>query len=63
MLLSAGLMLHWLGERHGVAACVDAADRLERAIEAGFRAKTVRPIEQGGAQTTTEVARAVIGML
>ena len=63
MLLSAGLMLDWLGERHGVGACVAAADRLERAIEAGFRAKAIRPIEQGGAQTTSEVAEAVIGML
>jgi 3-isopropylmalate dehydrogenase len=63
MLLSAGLMLDWLGERHGVGACVEAADTLERAIEAGFRAKAIRPIEQGGAQTTTEVAQAVIGML
>ena len=63
MLLSAGLMLDWLGERHGVAACVAAAGTLERAIEAGFRAHAVRPIEQGGAQTTTEVARAVIGLL
>ena len=63
MLLSAGLMLDWLGERHGVPACVDAADMLERAIEAGFRTKQIRPIEQGGTQTTTEVAQAVIGML
>jgi hypothetical protein len=36
---------------------------LERAIEAGFRTKQIRPIEQGGTQTTTEVAQAVIGML
>jgi 3-isopropylmalate dehydrogenase len=63
MLLSARLMLDWLGERHGVGACVEAADKLERAIETGLRAKAIRPIEQGGAQTTTEVAEAVIGML
>jgi 3-isopropylmalate dehydrogenase len=63
MLLSAGLMLDWLGERYGVLACVEAAEVLERAIETGFRTKVVRPIEQGGAQTTTEVARAVIDLL
>jgi 3-isopropylmalate dehydrogenase len=63
MLLSAALMLDWLGERHGVPACVEAAATLERAIEAGFRTQVVRPIEQGGAQTTTEVAHAVVGML
>jgi 3-isopropylmalate dehydrogenase len=63
MLLSAGLMLDWVGERHDVAACVTAAAALERAIEGGFRSKLIHPIEQGGAQTTTEVARAVIGLL
>jgi 3-isopropylmalate dehydrogenase len=63
MLLSAALMLDWLGERHGEPACVEAAAALERAIEAGFRIKAIRPIEQGGTQTTTEVAKAVIGML
>jgi 3-isopropylmalate dehydrogenase len=63
MLLSAGLMLDWLGERHGVSACLEAAATLERAIEGGFRTKAVHPIEQGGAQSTSEVAQAVIGML
>ena len=63
MLLSAALMLDWLGERHGVPACVQAADSLARAIEAGFHSKALHPIEQGGAQTTSEVARAVIDLL
>jgi 3-isopropylmalate dehydrogenase len=63
MLLSAALMLDWLGERHREPACIAAAEALERAIEAGFRSQAVRPIEQGGTQTTTEVARAVIGLL
>ena len=63
MLLSAALMLDWLGERHALAACSDAAARLESAIEAGYRTGAVHPIEQGGRQTTTEVANAVIGLL
>ena len=63
MLLSAALMLDWLGERHDLAACSEAAKRLETAIESGYRSGAVRPIEQGGTQTTTEVARAVIGLL
>jgi isocitrate/isopropylmalate dehydrogenase len=41
MLLSAGLMLDWLGERHGVPACGAAADVLERRVEAGLRTKVV----------------------
>ncbi len=63
MLLSAALMLDWLGERHELAACCEAAAMLESAIETGYRSGAVRPIEQGGTQTTTEVARAVIGLL
>jgi 3-isopropylmalate dehydrogenase len=63
MLLSAGLMLDWLGERHGVAAGREAAARLERAIELGYRTQALRPIEQGGMQTTTEAAQAVIQLL
>jgi 3-isopropylmalate dehydrogenase len=63
MLLSAALMLDWLGERHELAACSEAALRLETALETGYRTGAVRPIEQGGSQTTTEVAKAVIELL
>ncbi len=63
MLLSAALMLDWLGERHGVAACSTAAEALQQAIERGFRSRAIRPIEQGGTQTTTEVAQTVIDLL
>ncbi len=63
MLLSAALMLDWLGERHDLPACGEAAKALEAAIETGYRTGAVRPIEQGGSQTTTAVARAVIDLL
>jgi 3-isopropylmalate dehydrogenase len=63
MLLSAALMLDWLGERHDLPACGEAAERLERAIETGYRTGAVHPIEQGGSQTTTEVAKAAIQLL
>src|SRR5919106_5105781 len=63
MLLSAALMLDWLGERHGLEAAAIAAGALERAIETGFRTRALHPIEQGGAQSTTEAARAVIELL
>jgi 3-isopropylmalate dehydrogenase len=63
MLLSAALMLDWLGERHDLGACSEAAQRLESAIEDGYRSGAVHPIEQGGSQTTTEVAKAVIQLL
>jgi 3-isopropylmalate dehydrogenase len=63
MLLSAALMLDWLGERHGVDRCRDAAGHLEHAIATGFRTRALHPIEQGGAQTTSAAAEAVIGLL
>jgi 3-isopropylmalate dehydrogenase len=63
MLLSAALMLEWLGERHGSERCRAAAGHLERTIATGFRTRALHPIEQGGAQTTTEAARAVIELL
>jgi 3-isopropylmalate dehydrogenase len=59
MLLSAALMLDWLGQQHDESACAEAAVRLERAVEDGYRSGAIRPIEQGGEQTTTDVARAV----
>ncbi|MDF2780381.1 MAG: 3-isopropylmalate dehydrogenase [Geminicoccaceae bacterium] len=63
MLLSAALMLDWLGERHDLEAVSVAARTLETAIEGGFREGALRPIEQGGSQGTTAVAKAVIDRL
>jgi 3-isopropylmalate dehydrogenase len=63
MLLSAALMLDWLAERHDLAALSDAARALEAAIETGYRSGAVRPLEQGGDQGTSEVAKAVIDQL
>ena len=62
MMLSAALMLDWLGERHGLAACSEAARTLERRSRAAFPTGALHPIEQGGSQSTTEVANAVIGL-
>src|ERR1700752_410742 len=47
MILSAGLMLDWLGERHDHAPAVAAAGRIERAVDAAF-AKGLKPCEFGG---------------
>src|SRR5260221_10295199 len=43
MLLSAALMLDWLGDKHGHAQCTEAAALLNRAIEAPFAAGTLKP--------------------
>jgi 3-isopropylmalate dehydrogenase len=63
MLLSAALMLDWLGQQHGEPTCTEAALRLDGAIEEGYRSGAIRPIEQGGTQSTTEVGRALISLL
>jgi 3-isopropylmalate dehydrogenase len=63
MLLSAALMLAWLGERHGIERCREAAGHLEQTIATGFRTQALHPIEQGGTQTTSAAAQAVIDLL
>jgi 3-isopropylmalate dehydrogenase len=63
MLLSAALMLDWLGERHRLEPVSAAGRRLEEAIESGYREGALRPVEQGGSQGTIEMARALIDRL
>jgi 3-isopropylmalate dehydrogenase len=61
--LSCVLMLDWLGDRHRLQACTDAARVLERAIESSFAGGRVRPPELGGASGTADITRAVIEAL
>jgi 3-isopropylmalate dehydrogenase len=60
MLLSAAMMLDWLGHRHGVSACIEAGQVLERAVDHVFSQNRVRPFEFGGRDGTREIAAAVI---
>ncbi len=62
-LLSAAMMLDWLGERRGVAKLTEAGALLERAIELPFAAKKLLPFEFGGRSGTAEITRAVIEAL
>jgi 3-isopropylmalate dehydrogenase len=63
MLLSAAMMLDWLGTRHRVPGLVGAAARLEAAVDRIFAERRVRPFEFGGTDGTTAIARAVIDAL
>jgi 3-isopropylmalate dehydrogenase len=63
MLLSAAMMLEWLGERHGVAGCVDAAHLLEQAVDRVFVERTVLTPEFGGKDGTAAVTKAVIAAI
>jgi 3-isopropylmalate dehydrogenase len=63
-ILSAGLMLEWLGQRHGQPQLLQAAARLEQAVAHVLAEGKVRPVDQGGTATTSEfgnrVAAAVV---
>ena len=62
MILSAGLMLDWLGDRHDHPPAVAAAERIARAVDAAF-AKGLKPSEFGGSDGTAAVAKAVLAAL
>ncbi|MBW1695722.1 MAG: isocitrate/isopropylmalate dehydrogenase family protein [Deltaproteobacteria bacterium] len=60
MLLSAAMMLDWLGNKHDHQPCIDAAGKLEAAIVTGLQSGNIRPMEFGGPHGTEDVARAAI---
>jgi 3-isopropylmalate dehydrogenase len=53
--LSAALMLDWLGERSENPRLSDAALLIEAAVQEGFASNSTRPAELGGDQGTGEV--------
>ena len=59
MLLSASMLLQWLGERHQHQDLADAARLLESSVEYAFESKTLVPMELGGDAGTQEVYSAV----
>ncbi len=60
MILSAAMMLDWLGERSGSQACSDAASEIEAAVDRVFAEQQVKSFDIGGRSGTTDIARAVI---
>ncbi|KPK35661.1 MAG: 3-isopropylmalate dehydrogenase [Betaproteobacteria bacterium SG8_40] len=63
MLLSAVMMLEWLGEKHHDDKILEAGEVLVSAIEAAFQGRELLPFEFGGSSGTAEIAQAVIGAL
>jgi 3-isopropylmalate dehydrogenase len=63
MFLSAAMMLDWLGERHGVPQCVEAARRIESGVDQVFGSGRVLSAEFGGRDGTAAITRAVIDTL
>ena len=62
-ILSGALMLDYLAERFGLEAHANAARMIETAIQTGFEANRLRPVEFGGDQGTAEVTREVIALV
>jgi len=63
MLLSAAMMLDWLGERRGETALCDAAQALDSATADAFADGLLKPYEFGGTAGTGDIARAVLAHL
>jgi 3-isopropylmalate dehydrogenase len=59
MILSAGMLLDWLGTRHGDARAADAAVRVENGVRAAVRAG-VSTRDLGGTASTDEFTDAVV---
>jgi 3-isopropylmalate dehydrogenase len=57
------MMLDWLGERHGVPGCLDAARLLEGAVDRVFAERKVLTPEFGGKDGTAAVTKAVIAAI
>ncbi|WP_375690017.1 isocitrate/isopropylmalate dehydrogenase family protein [Pseudooceanicola sp. LIPI14-2-Ac024] len=63
MLLSAAMMLDWLGLRHDAPTVVEDGRRLREAVEAVVAEGAVLTADLGGRATTEEAARAVMDRL
>jgi 3-isopropylmalate dehydrogenase len=59
-ILSAGIMLDWLGQRHADQAAIEAGALIERAVEHTLHDQTNRTPDLGGPATTTQLGDAVV---
>src|SRR6266849_2425723 len=62
MILSTAMMLDWLGVKHGHQPAVEAAQRIEQAVDKVY-AGGIKPMEFGGSNGTADIARAVLEAL
>ena len=63
MVLSAAMMLDWLGEQRDAAACRAAGARLRDAVEGAFASGALTPVEFGGRDGTEAIAAAIVAAL
>jgi len=62
-ILSAAMMLDYLADRSGDSALTEAAHLIEAAVERGFAANRIRPMEFGGDQGTRAVTREIVELI
>jgi len=62
MILSSGMLLDWLGTRHGDQPLVDAAVRVEEGVRAAVRGG-ISTRDLGGSASTTEFTDAVVAAI
>lgn len=63
MILSAAMMLEWLGERHLSVSARRAAVLIDRAVDAAYAGGHVRPFESGGLDGTRPITAAVLAAM
>ena len=63
LILSAAMMLDWLGEKRGLAACREAAAALEEAIDRRLAEPSTRTADLGGPLGTQAFAGSVAAAL
>lgn len=62
-ILSASMMLDWLGHKHGVTECSDAARLIDDAVETAMAEGRFRTFDAGGTDGTGAVTAAVVDSL
>jgi 3-isopropylmalate dehydrogenase len=62
MILSAAMMLDWLGEKHQRPEAIEAGELIRKAVDDVF-AQGLKPYEIGGTDGTAEIARRVLDSL
>ena len=62
-ILSAALMLDYLGERSDDASLVDAGRLIENAVQQGFEQNRLRPVEFGGDQGTRALTQELVALM
>jgi 3-isopropylmalate dehydrogenase len=63
MIMSAAMMLEWLGEKHVVPEAISAAARINCAVDAAFGSGKIRSYELGGTDGSESVTAAILAAL